>query len=329
MNPPFLFEPPQHWRSSILDSNWLPEGQSFRFADAYIIGKRWGIDSDQYLYHQLQEVQGIRMGIVSIQVKQFSLIRVRCLTNCCFLLYVLEGFSFVHLAGYGMLKLFSKTYSLQYLPADDHQLLLAPGLYHYLYILPGPLLSFLIQGHAAATRMAGYLNELYDKSYISAQLPLSNQIYKLLIELPFIENNTIKMAHRLRAILSDLILCFHQQTSNPIVFKTTADLHASMALFTANHLRWPVPAIISALCTNFFMQPSTLRQHWLRFVGCTPRKSLRQLRLYQAIYLLVVEKMSVATTADYLGFPHATHFSAQFLEQYKITPSRAPYLVAL
>ncbi|MGE9313199.1 helix-turn-helix domain-containing protein [Niabella sp. CJ426] len=328
MTPQFYFNPPQKWKDSIEHFHTLPNEQVYCLPDAVVQGKRWGAGSNNYLVHQVQQVQGITASVVSIQVHEFSVVTISSATSCCLLQYTLAGQSFARLSGYGMLPLFYNTYSLLYLANGTHQLLLAPGTHHYLYVIPGALLPFFSQNNGTTNQMLERFSNFHTDSFLAAHLPVSVAVKGVLLNLLHPNGNSATVAHRLRSMVNDLIYQFHKQTISSDLPVQSDELRAALAVLAATHLRLPVPQLIHRLCAAFYLQPATLRQHWLRYSGSSPKNSFRQMRLYMALYLLVVEKLSVTYTAHNLGFVHTTHFSAQFIKQYGINPSAATKLVA-
>src|SRR5262249_53234616 len=83
------------------------------------------------------------------------------------------------------------------------------------------------------------------------------------------------------------------------------------------------PWSLTSLAAACDVAPRTLQKHFRRFLGCTPREFIRELRLDRARQLLLrgLAQASVTDVAARCGFDHLGRFATWYRERYGENPS--------
>jgi AraC-like DNA-binding protein len=311
-----------------MERNEIPADQTLilPFAEPHL--QTWGDDSENYILQQFCEGTGVELALVTIRVSQCSIIRVQFKRSMNEMLYTLQGFAFAKLKGHGCLPLFENTYTLQYIPKGEYEVLFAPGTYHFLYLIPGKHLKNLSPEYPGIAKLVKSLREMHSDSLLGARLPMNQRVKNLIGSVLDLPAGNGGRRFDLTAIALDLLREFHRQLGQEGSVHQKEDLTAAVYSFIASHIEQPVGEIIRAIKKQFFIEAPTLRNHWLdRSKTGAPRKEFKELRLILGLYLLTVEGYSVGGTADRLSFKNRSNFSYLFHERFGVPPVQAGDLV--
>lgn len=330
---PLEFHEPKCWQHTREVSESIPPKQKlvFRFGAPVLLC--WGNEKENYVLQQLYTPPAKALVLVTIHVTEYTLLRVSCRQSFTAFQYTLNGNVFAYLKGNGCLPLLEDTYTLQYIPEGEHRVLLAPGTYHYFYMIPGPSINILSRQHADIDQVLKRVEEIHEEGKLATRLPMDSRVKSLLERLRNLPGNSPETAFTIIAIVIKLLRHYYRQLQGQDDEGHTTDLRARVNAFLANHIQEPVPALIKGIKKYLFMEANTLRNHWSHSNKgrefLTPRTSFKTLRMEYTLYLLVVEQLSVSAVADRLNFKNPFTFSQQFHKQFGVPPTRAGTIVAI
>ncbi|MBN8790081.1 MAG: helix-turn-helix transcriptional regulator [Terrimonas sp.] len=328
---PLKFKVPKIWEHTLKERTQVPQNQKLvlRFATPYL--QTWGAHDENYILQQFFAGAGVAFVLLTICVQHCSLLRVLFDKGNNIIQYTMQGNGFGKLNGHGCLPLLEDTYTLQYVPEGEHRVLFTPGTYHYVYLIPGPLLNALSTDYPNIARLIQSLELSHVDGKVASRLPVNRRVKDLLTRLQNLPEESSEIQLTLTAIVIKLMRQFYRQLGNPESGGQPEDLIAVINTFLANHIQEPVPQLIKKIKKQLFMQSSTLRNHWSHSKGDehnnTPRTSFKKLRLQYALYLLVIEGLSVTQVAGRLSFKNPYTFSRQFRKYFGVPPTQANSIV--
>ena len=315
---PLYFLAPARYRNTALRSAGPPPAALLHLPYARQELLQWG--TGNFVYQQFYAGSDFAIALIDIEVAAYTLLELQCTRPFNGLQYTLEGYAFALLAGYGNLRLFKDTYTLQYVPEGRHRLLLPKGAYCFFYADPGRLLANLVQEHPPVQQLIGMEAAMEPKGRLATRLPVIEPVRQLIngfAQLPACNGNTaLLIATRINA----LTRYYHQQAKQPVAALPTPEL---LSEFIADHLQLPESQFFSKLRQTWFISPSTLERLWHRRHPASFRSTASRLRMLLGLYLLVVEKYHVCKAADLLGYLNPSDFSRQFKKHLGFAPSKA------
>ncbi len=328
MEIPLNLKIPGSRRHTLVERNEIPPDQPLilPFAEPYL--QTWGDESENYILQQYCEGTGVQLSLVTIRLSQCSILRVQFKQGMNEMLYTLQGFAFAKLKGHGCLPLFENTYSLQYVPKGEYEVLFVPGTYHFLYLIPGRHLKVLLSEHPGVAKLVRSHRELHVDGQLAARLPINRKVKNLIENFVGLPAGNGDRRFDLTEIALDLLREFHWQLGQDGFVNQKGNLTAAIYAFIAGCIEQPVSEIIRAIKKQFFIEAPTLRNYWLaRGNAGVPRKGLKELRLILGLYMLTVEGCSVGETADKLNFKSRSNFSYLFHKRFGVPPVQAGKLV--
>lgn len=334
--PPLAFLVPEAFEKTVEISSLRPAMQQYILPLSKCICQEWGINRENYILQQFYNTLGLTLVLLTISSNQYSVLKVKCARPIAALQYTLQGYTFTKLSGFGCLPLFEDTCTIQYISEREHYILLEPGNYQYLYIVPNEGLDLLFSNHDAVRQLSAYLDNSHSSGKLATRLPILSVTKKLIQDLlspiPTDENQHFSLSSK----VLEMIGHFHQQllAKYPVCY-THDNLFGYINTFLADNIEMPVPDIIKNIKQRFYWGTSTLRKTWMLAGAKTngsgsilpPRSFATQLRLKLALYLLIIEKLPVANVADRLGFYDVAAFRRQFYSRYKNNPSKTEAFV--
>lgn len=334
--PPLAFIVPGAFEKTVEISGFRPALQTLILPLSKCICQEWGVKKENYILQQFYNTLGLTLVLLTISSKQYQVLKVKCARPIAALQYTLQGYTFTKLSGFGCLPLFEGTYTVQYISEGEHYILLEPGNYQYLYIVPNEGLDLLFSNHDAIQQLSAYLDTSHCCGKLATRLPILTETKKLIQNL-LSPMPTDKSQHfYLSSKLLELIGHFHQQLLSAYPASYTHDnLFSYINTFLADNIEMPVPDIIKDIKHRFYWGTSTLRKTWMLAGAKTnssnsvlpPRFFATQLRLKLALYLLIIEHLPVTNVANRLGFYDVAAFRRQFYNRYKNNPSKTEAFV--
>ncbi|MCD2424395.1 AraC family transcriptional regulator [Niabella pedocola] len=326
---PLEFIVPTAGKESVQKSANIPGGQQIVLPGAIYYLVEWELRVKNYIFQQACENNGALLVFLTIQVSDYTLIKVRCHSAITALQYTLEGSSFGYLKGHGCLPLFQSTYTLQYIPEGEHQVLFAPGTYHYLYINPGGLIDSLAEHDDGIGKLIKRHQGCHESGELAGRLPFDSKVTELLNRLKDLTDKKTRIPFIINTIVNDLTYHYYEQLHDPILAANEAGLNARLNAFIANHIELPIREIIKKLKKDFFIENRSLLNYWKKSYTKNLMVSLKTLRMHFALYLLVVEKLSIAEVARRLSYSDPYVFSRLFTRFYKAPPKSAQKIVVV
>ena len=272
--------------------------------------------------------------LLTFSISQYCIVPVYCNEAINALQYTLQGHTFANLRGYGILPLFEGTYTLQYIPKGEHQVLMTPGVFHYLYILPGAHLDLFAEKHPNIDVLINRLEALHENGDLATRLPIDKRVSEILFRIQNLSKYDDEVGFSLATMVINLLRQLYRQlqTDIPAIQPCSEELPAYINNFISNRIYEPVPDLINQLKHRFFIESKTLRNSWNLdsnanpFWGPieSPRAILNAIRLKLALFLLVNERLTVTEVSDYLSYNKIYHFSDHFKANFGFSPSKAP-----
>lgn len=328
---PLKFKIPKIWEHTLREQIRLPQNQQpvFHFATPYL--QTWGNDGENYILQQFFTGAGVVVVLLTVCVQRNSLFRAQFENGTNIFQYTMQGYAFGKLTGHGCLHFFEDTYTLQYVPEGEHEVLFTPGAYHYMYMLPGAYLNVLSSEYPNIAQLIRSLEESRIEGKLASRQPMNHRVKELITRLQNLPGGSSETQLTVTAIVIKLVRQFYRQLKQEELSYQMKDIIAVINTFLANHIHEPVPELIKRMRMHFFMEAATLRNHW-NGLGMgdekdSPRTSFRILRLEYAFYLLIIEKLSVNEVADQLNFKNPFTFSQQFHKQFGTSPVKAHTII--
>ncbi|WP_300602130.1 AraC family transcriptional regulator [Niabella sp.] len=324
---PLELIPPKSACHNVQKSSSIPAAQEFVIPSAKVQLLEWTFSGVNYILQQVYNTEGSLVVFLTVQISDYTLIKVKCNRAITVFQYTLKGNCFGYLKGHGCLHLFHDTYTLQYIPEGDHQVLFAPGTYHYLYLDPGLAIVSLSPFDEGIKKVLLSLNDFQEAGCLAERLPFDHKVTTLISKLKNLTPDSVHSPFNIRALINEFVLHYYEQLhnkkSNPEGTKLIAELNA----FIANNIEFPVPELIARLKKQFFISGKLLRTHWKKTDFKNLRDSFNQLRMHFALYLLVIEKLTISDVANRLNYADQYNFSKLFSRFYKVSPKMAKTLV--
>lgn len=324
---PLEFIAPVAGKEIVQRSANIPESQQILLPNAMLSLTEWELFGGNYIFQQAYENNGSLVVFLTVQVACYTLIKVRCHSAITALQYTLEGNCFGYLRGHGCLPLFQNTYTLQYLPEGEHEVLFAPGAYHYLYINPGGIIGSLAEHDDGIGKIIKRYQDFHESGELAARLPFDSRVSELLFQLKSLTDRKARIPFIINTIVSDLIYHYYEQLHYPAWTDNNSELNAKLNAFIANNIELPVREIIKRLRSDFFIENKSLLNYWKKSNVKNLMKSLKILRMHFALYLLVVERLSIGNVTQRLNYADPFVFSTLFKRYYGVSPKQAHSLV--
>ncbi len=328
MEIPLKLKIPVSRRHTLRERNEIPRDQSLilPFAEPYL--QTWGDENENYILQQYCEGTGVQLSLVTIRLSRCSILRVRFKESMNEMLYTLQGFAFAKLEGHGCLPLFENTYTLQYVPEGEYEVLFVPGTYHFLYLIPGSYLDTMSSTYPTLEKLVKFLKNSHEVGALATRLPITSNLRAIIRSFGDLPAGNGGRRLDLAGIVLDLFREFHRQLGEKDRLVSREDLTASIYASIASLIDLPVPEIIRAIKAQFFVEAPTLRHNWVTGSKTgAPRAGFKELRLQYGLYLLTVEGCTVAEATERLNFKNPSHFSAQFRKRFQVPPSKASGIV--
>lgn len=326
---PLEFIPPKSAYYCIQKSTAIPADQEFAIQLAKVQLLEWKFSGVNYILQQAYNTEGSFVVFLTVQISDYTIIKVKCNRAITVFQYTIKGNSFGYLKGHGCLPLFHDTYTLQYIPEGAHQVLFAPGTFHYLYLDPGPAITSLSSVDEGIKKVLLGLNDFQEAGSLAERLPFDQKVLFLISKLKSLAPDNVYSPFTIRTIINEFVLHYYEQLhyekSNPEGTKLIAELNA----FIANNIELPVPELITRIKKLFFISGKHLRTQWKKIDLKNLRDSFNQLRMHFALYLLVIEKLTISEVAHRLNYADQYNFSKLFSRFYKVSPKMAKTLVKI
>lgn len=242
--PLLLFSPPASQANTVQKSRVLPGKQQPALAFATPMLTTWGTQQQCYILQQTYKAESIELALVKMKVPDNSLLTIQCDTPFAALLYALDGHHFLYLEPQGALPLFTPTYTLQYISAGKHRLLLSPGSCTLLYVAADRLLQHLQDRHGLAA-LSSYTTATKKPAVL--RLPIDGAVLELLQQL--MKLPPLPDPFSVPSIASRLLLHVLKQQQD--AFNNKQDMPARIMAFIADHIQLPVPVLMQQLQQQF------------------------------------------------------------------------------
>ena len=330
--PPLEIDIPVFWTHTRKESDSIPPGQTpiLPFTHSHLI--QWGNHSENYILQQVYTNAGVTIVHLSFSIAQYCILPIYCREAFNALQYTLRGFTFARLHGYGVFPLFEGTYSLQYIPVGIHKVLMPPGKYHFLYILPGPNLALLTEKHPNIKLLIEDLEALHENGDLAIRLPIDTTVSEIINQLQSMSTNE-EVEFSLSSFLIKLLRQVYRQLQKKIteVQPTHRELPSYISHFIATRIHEPVPDLVGKIKDRFFLEGNALRKSWSPDSNIdlppspirSPRAILNAIRLKLALFLLVIEHLPVTKVSDMLSYASIYSFSDHFKSNFGFSPAQA------
>lgn len=126
---------------------------------------------------------------------------------------------------------------------------------------------------------------------------------------------SLALRHKVYDVVSRLLATYPAELMRP---KRYSPLVSRAMEYIQNHLSYNLSS--GEIADALFVAEVTLRQKFKRETGCTPRKYIEELVLFQGELMLKTTRMSVSQISSKLGFCDQFYFSRRFVAQYKQSP---------
>ncbi len=127
--------------------------------------------------------------------------------------------------------------------------------------------------------------------------------------------NSVQFRHRLYDVVSRLLACYPPEM---LENKEYSPLVSRAMEYIRSHLSYKLSC--TEIAQALFVAEVTLRQKFKRETGCTPRKYIEDLVLFQAELMMKTTSLSMAQISSRLGFCDQFYLSRRFAARYKMSP---------
>ncbi|GEM_PF-3257009 len=296
----------------------LPVGHRPKFATAQPLLHRFDAGNQNYVLQQFYNRGGIQLGLVTLRLQQYSLFQLQCATPLAPLMYTLDGRAIAGLQRQSVLPCTAFTYTLQYLPAGPHPLLLPPGRFRFFYLCADKGMDFLQPHNPQVQALHAHIKAHSQQALVAGRLPLTDAILQQIdrvLELPASNGHT---GLQLAQLVHGLLGLYHAQSLQPAAPYST--IAARAACIIADHLLWPERALLQFLRKELQLNQDALHYYWKKQNRGSISQYIILCRMEYALYLLLVQQHTIADVADLLGYENRYSFTEQFKKELGFAP---------
>jgi AraC-like DNA-binding protein len=229
------------------------------------------------------------------------------------------------LAGYGHVYTYSKTVSVFYIPAGNHQLILKNEEYLLLYFIPPPN-SF--EGmrieHPGIEELVKRQSQKNTKATLLKGFPFPKDAWLKLKRMETVSQKVFALDLPLRRYMIELLNHYSEEIrkhelnlpSNP----SSKEKAVALREYILANLHDSELGSVNELAKRFYIGIKTLTKEFKQLSGTTIHHYIVEQRLERAKKLLLETKLPLTDIATATGFTDTSHFIKRFKQKYGTTP---------
>ena len=287
----------------------LPPRHRPLFAAAQPLLRSFDGTYQNYVLRQCYHKAGVYAELVTICLQQYTLLKVQCHQPFAAFQYSLQGRAIAGLQPDVQLPLLAGTYTLQYIPAATHQLLVPPGLFQSFYIWAERPMELLEADRPPVQQLMQYLRGQSAMPFYAGRWPITANILEILQTIFDLPAGNGPVGFKMAQLVNDLLAVYHAQSD--YTEPSDAEPATRAAELMADYILQPQLDILQIIRQQLYMEQHALNYQFKKQYGRSISSHTRLLRAELAL-LLLLQKKDVDWIAELLGYHTKFSFEKQF-----------------